>query len=292
MNELINSSNTKIADKNDIDIYLAREFINPGIPIATMYSSTAQYPLQFYQTRESLVDVEVYKRFIDNCIHRFRKSRAYKGYKAYLMSMGLDRCQINGNIQDGMADIEMHHNFLTIYDITILISQHILNTVGRCTTFDIINLLIQEHRDNHIPIVMLSETVHQLYHANPEMYIPISLTFGNWPMLLLKYRYGITIDIAYKVIRYIENCQKNNELNDLPYYQLSNTIKSWGDYNEYNYYHSNYIGNDNLVNWSDGYINTNFYEVNTLTKSDQSDLRNNQGQGQIYTEEQLFGTGF
>ena len=100
------------------------------------------------------------------------------------------------------------------------------------------------------------------------------------------------MDIAYKVIRYIENCQKNNELTDLPYYQLSNTIKSWGDYNEYNYYHSNYIGNDNLVNWSDGYIDTNFYEVNTLTKSDQPDLRNNQGQGQIYTEEQLFGTGF
>ena len=73
---------------------------------------------------------------------------------------------------------------------------------------------------------------------------------------------------------------------------LNNTIKSWGDYNEYNYYHSNYIGNDNLVNWSDGYIDTNFYEVNTLTKNDQPDLRNNQGQGQIYTEEQLFGTGF
>lgn len=254
-NQFTELSNTKIADKNDIDIYLAREFINPNTPIASIYFNISPYPLQFYQTRETLADVDTYKRFIDNCIHRFRKSRAYKGYKAYLMSMGLDRCQILGNIQDGMADIEMHHNFLTIYDITILISQHILNTVGRCTTFDIINLLIQEHRENHIPIVMLSETAHQIYHANPDMYIPISMCFGNWVELLRKYSYGITMDIANKVIKYINNCQKNNELTDLQYYQLSDTIKSWGDYNEFNYYNSNYINSNNLIDYSFGYIN-------------------------------------
>ena len=291
MNDLVLNESTKIADKKDIDVYMARELIDPNIPIATLYFSIAPYPLQFYQTRETLADVDTYKRFIDNCIHRFRKSRAYKGYKAYLMSMGLDRCQINGNIQDGMADIEMHHNFLTIYDITILISQHILNTVGRCTTFDIINLLIQEHRENNIPIVMLSETAHQLYHANPDMYIPINMCFGNWVLLLKKYSYGITMDIAYKVVKYIEKCQKNNELTELPYYQLSNTIRSWGDYNEYNLYNSNYTNFSNFNNTSNGYINGNFYEVNQLSKNDNEYLRNSQGTGQIYTEEQLFGSG-
>ena len=288
MNEIAKKENTMIANKNDIDIYMAQEFINSSIPIASIYFQNSPYPLQFYQTRETLADVDTYKRFIDNCIHRFRKSRAYKGYKAYLMSMGLDRCQINGNIQDGMADIEMHHNFLTIYDITILISQHLLNTIGRCTTFDIINLLIQEHRNNYIPIVMLSETAHQLYHANPDMYIPLSQTFGNWPQLLLKYRYGITMDIAYKVVRYIENCQKNNELKELSFYQLSDTIKSWGDYNEYNYYNSNYNGN-NIIDRSSEYISSNFYELNTITQNNNQHLTNNQGQRQIYSEEQLFG---
>ena len=100
------------------------------------------------------------------------------------------------------------------------------------------------------------------------------------------------MDIAYKVVRYIENCQKNNELTDLPYYQLSNTIKSWGDYNEFNYYNSNYINSNNIIDTSSGYIDSNFYEVNQLSKNDNKYLTNNQRQGQIYTEEQLFGSGF
>lgn len=252
MNEIIQyNTDTKIADSKDIDVYLAREFIkNPNDPIPYISFPGAEYPLLFYQTRDTLIDIDRYKAFLDNCIHRFRKSRSYKGYKAYLMMMGMNRCQINGNIQDGMANIEMHHNFLNIFDITILISQHVLNTVGRCTTFDIISLLIQEHRNNNIPIVMLSETVHQLYHDNPDFYIPISMTFGQWWNLLIKYRYGITLDIAYKVIKYIGKCQKNNELLDTGFFQLSNTIKSWGDYNEYN--NNNIIGN--LGHFESGYI--------------------------------------
>ena len=249
------NENTKIADKKDIDIYMAKEFINSADLNPYIVFPLAGYPLYFYQTRETLSDMDKYKSFIDNCIRRFRKSRAYKGYKSYLMCIGMDRCQINGNIQDGMANIEMHHNFLTIFDITILISQHILNTVGGCTTFDIISLLIQEHRNNNIPIVMLSETAHQLYHDNPDMYIPISMTFGQWWNLLFKYRYGITLDIAYKVIKYISKCQQNNELLDLSFYQLSNNIKSWGEYNEY----ANNIINSNLGNFSYGYIDTTGY---------------------------------
>ena len=258
-NEIIKyNENTKIADKKDVDIFLAQEYINSKAVNPCIVFPTMNEPLYFYSTRESLMDIDRYKAFIDNCIHRFRKSRAYKSYKAYLMSLGLDRCQINGNIQDGMADIEMHHNFLTIYDITILISQHILNTVGMCTTFDIVALLKLEHRLNHIPIVMLSETAHQLYHANPDFYIGIDSTFGMWWELLLKYRYGITLEIANKVVRYIRNCQEHNELNVLPFYQLSDTIMNWGNYNEYQYYHGN---SNTIIDWSasNGYIfdNTN-----------------------------------
>ena len=202
------------------------------------------------------------------------------------MSMGLDRCQVIGNIQDGMANIEMHHNFLTIYDITILISQHILNTVGRCTTFDIVALLMQEHRNNNIPIVMLSETVHQLYHDNPDFYIPISMTFGKWWDLLIKYRYGITLDIAYKVVKYIQNCQRNNELNSVEFFKLSDDIKNWGEYNEYNYY-NNYCGN--IVNYGYGNNSNSKFEFNTPIENSSPDLRNSAGVGQILTANEIYG---
>lgn len=280
------NNDTKIADSKDINIYLAQEYINTQDPIPAIYFPRCEYPLTFYQTRDTLADMDKYKTFIDNCTHRFRKSRTYKSYKSYLMSMGLDRCQVIGNIQDGMANIEMHHNFLTIYDITILISQHILNTVGRCTTFDIVALLMQEHRNNNIPIVMLSETVHQLYHDNPDFYIPISMTFGKWWDLLIKYRYGITLDIAYKVVKYIQNCQRNNELNTVEFFKLSDDIKNWGEYNEYNYY-NNYCGN--IVNYGYGNNSDSKFEFNTPIENSSSDLRNSAGVGQILTASEIYG---
>ena len=279
------NNDTKIADSKDINIYLAQEYINTQDPIPAIYFPKCEYPLTFYQTRDTLADMDRYKAFIDNCTHRFRKSRTYKSYKSYLMSMGLDRCQIIGNIQDGMANIEMHHNFLTIYDITILISQHILNTVGRCTTFDIVALLMQEHRNNNIPIVMLSETVHQLYHDNPDFYIPISMTFGKWWDLLIKYRYGITLDIAYKVVKYIQNCQRNNELNSVEFFKLSDDIKNWGEYNEYNYY-NNYCGN--IVNYGYGNNSNSKFEFNTPVENSSPDLRNSAGVGQILTANEIY----
>ena len=280
------NNDTKIADSKDINVYLAQEYINTQDPIPAIYFPRCEYPLTFYQTRDTLADMDRYKAFIDNCTHRFRKSRTYKSYKSYLMSMGLDRCQVIGNIQDGMANIEMHHNFLTIYDITILISQHILNTVGRCTTFDIVALLMQEHRNNNIPIVMLSETVHQLYHDNPDFYIPISMTFGKWWDLLIKYRYGITLDIAYKVVKYIQNCQRNNELNSVEFFKLSDDIKNWGEYNEYNYY-NNYCGN--IVNYGYGNNSNSKFEFNTPVENSSPDFRNSAGVGQILTASEIYG---
>lgn len=268
-NELMNISITtpekydlKIADMNDRNIYLAQEYITANPNISTLYLPDAPYGLPFEQTRETMIDVERYKAFIDNSIQRFRRSRFYKSYKAYLMNMGMDRCQILGNITSEMVDdkgIEMHHNFLTIFDITILITQHMLNTIGKITTFDTVMLLMQEHRNNNIPIVMLSKTAHQVYHDNIDFYIPLSMTFGKWWDLLIRYRYGITLDIAYKVIKYINNCQENNELTGLEYFRLKESIESWGKYNEYANdlvaanYSNNFYGNGYIDSWSQEY---------------------------------------
>lgn len=235
---------TKIADSEDYNIYLATEFINPKAINYVIPAPMTDDKISFIFTKEHALNMDEYKKFLDNSISRFRRSRTYKNYKAYLMNLGMNRCQLLGNITDDMADIEMHHNFLNIFDIAILISQHILNTVGGLTTFDLVELLKQEHRLNNIPIVMLSKTMHQMYHDNNDFYIPLSMTFGMWHELLMKYRYGITLDIAYKVIKYINNCIQNNELNDIQYIMLRDNIKDWGKYNDFNDNY-NYFRTDN-----------------------------------------------
>lgn len=206
---------------------------NPSIQ-----SVNCSFPLQFYATEETFVDIEYYKRFLDNAISRFRTSRTYKNYKGYLMGLGMDRCQILGNIDESMADLEMHHNFLTIFDIALMITEHTIKTKGYISTFDLVMLLKEEHKNNRIPLVMLTKTVHQLYHANEDFVIPAQYCFGYWQELLVKYNKGITRDIAYKVVNFI---QKSMEVQQIGAdYQLSNNllqlrenIIDWSYLNEY-----------------------------------------------------------
>lgn len=203
----------------------------------TLHSPNAMYDLQFYMTRESLLDVDVYKKFIENAVSRFRRSRAYKRIKSNIMSLGLDHCQVLGYIKDvdsmdGMAKIEMHHNIIGIRDIAIMITEHIINTVGAISTFDLIELLILEHRLNNVPIVMLSETVHQMYESNPNSFIPPNMTFGKWWDLLYRYRYGITLDISYKIINYINKINSEDPYKDF-WIHLRKDVEDWSGYNVY-----------------------------------------------------------
>ena len=206
---------------------------NPSI-----HSENCSYPLQFYATEDSFIDIEFYKRFLENAISRFRTSRTYKNYKGYLMSLGMNKCQILGNIDENMADLEMHHNFLTIFDIALMMTEHTIKTKGYISTFDLVMLLKQEHKENRIPLVMLTKTVHQLYHANEDFIIPAQYCFGYWQELLVKYNKGITRDIAYKCLNFIEKSMEIEQIGTN--YQLANgilqlrqNIVDWSYLNEY-----------------------------------------------------------
>lgn len=204
----------------------------------SVHSPNCSWDLQFYATEESFVDIEYYKKFLDNAISRFRTSRTYKNYKSYLMDLGMNRCQILGNIDENMADIEMHHNFLTIFDIALMITEHTIKTKGHITTFDLVLLLKEEHKNNRIPLVMLTKTVHQLYHANEDFVIPAQYCFGFWQDLLIRYNKGITRDIAYKCLNFIHKSIEIEQIGSNPklandILQLRDNIIDWSDLNEY-----------------------------------------------------------
>lgn len=174
----------------------------------TVRSPYAVTDLPFYQTKETLQDIDIFRNFLRNAETRFRSSREYKSYKAYLIEyLGINRCQIFGNITMDDADIELHHNVLGLFDICLLISLHTINTVGIISTFDLIQLLIMEHWNNRVGVTFLSKTAHQIYTNDPEGYIPPEMTFGAWWELLNNYKYGITYDLANKIIKYIKKYQ-------------------------------------------------------------------------------------
>ena len=205
----------------------------------TITSPSAPFPLQFYQTEDSLRDVEVYKNFLNNAISQFRKMVFYKNYKGHLMSMGLDHCQIMPNVTEenvGSKGIEMNHNFLTIFDIALMITEHVIHTIGYISTFDLIHLLRIEHEEHRIPIVMLSQTVHELHHAYDDFVLPAQMCFGDWIGLLQKYNRGITPHIANKVVKYIDRSINEMDLTAgtiTSILELKENIEGWSKYNEY-----------------------------------------------------------
>ena len=198
----------------------------------TVRSPYAVTDLMFYQTRETLQDIDIFRNFLRNAETRFRATREYKAYKAYLIeSLGINRCQIFGNITMDDADIELHHNVLGLFDICLLITLHTINTVGIISTFDLIQLLIQEHWNNRVGVTFLSKTAHQIYTNDPNGYIPPEMTFGAWWELLTRYKYGITYDLANKVIRYIQKYQ--NKLPVSINIEQQEQILSFAYFNEY-----------------------------------------------------------
>lgn len=209
----------------------------PDIIIVNEHNPVLRAPravldLYFNQTRETLADPETFRSFIKSAERQFRASREYKAYKSYLMdSIGIDRCQILGNITSEDVDIELHHNILGLYDIASLITLHIVSTVGYINSMQLIQLLIIEHYNNRVGVTFLSKTPHQLFTNDSNGYIPPEQTFGKWWELLANYKYGITFDIAYKVINYLKKYQ--NQMPVSINIDQQEEILSWAGYNTY-----------------------------------------------------------
>ena len=49
----------------------------------SLHSPYAEFDLPFYQTKETLQDIDTFRNFLKNAETRFRASKEYKAYKAY-----------------------------------------------------------------------------------------------------------------------------------------------------------------------------------------------------------------
>ena len=154
--------------------------------------------IQLAQTRETLMDTETYIHFIYSVENQFRKSRFYKDYKCSIMSKGLNFDQEMRGINSDMATIELHHHLPTLKDAAIVLTESLINTIGKATTFDVIKLLEEAHRNNIMGVIMLTETNHQLYENNAGAFLSITQLHGQPFKFLEMYGKYFTLDIAFK----------------------------------------------------------------------------------------------
>lgn len=196
----------------------------------TVDSETSDYEIPFYKDAEYFSNIDNFVSFVKSVEKTVRTSNYYSRYIAYLKDdIGLNCCQVLSNIQDdpdGKVQIEMHHGpILTLFDYAAILTDWMLYAKKKITTFSVADLIIEEHYNNNIQVVMLSKTVHQEVHEN-NIFINLHQAFGDLNAFLTKYRHGIHEDQVTKINHYIELSKKYDSF-DKNVLQLRDSIKLW-----------------------------------------------------------------
>ena len=145
----------------------------------TLYDPTIGTVAPLMQTPETMIDTELYGHFINSIENQFRRSRFYRAYKANIYALGFNYDQMMRGITSDMAEQELHHHLPTLRDAAICITEYCLRTYGGVSTFDVIRLLEECHRQNIMGVMMLSATNHQNFHNDPSAFISVTQLIGN-----------------------------------------------------------------------------------------------------------------
>ncbi len=200
-----------------------------GNPHLSSPSST--YAIGFISTKDSLNDVDAYKSFLKSVEQRVRNSVTYKHYKGFLMGLGMDHCQIHGYINSEMATLEMHHAVINLFDISLMVTEHLLATYGGATTFDVVQIIKDEHKLHNVALTMMTKTPHQLYHSDSGFIIHPDMCIGNWVELINKYMSGLTPDLSFKLLHYIKRAIDIGCTDDSGLLTLRDNILDWSSKN-------------------------------------------------------------
>lgn len=195
---------------------------NPAI-----FDPGSEYCITLAATRSTLVDTDIYSRFIYSCENNFRKLTFYKSYKNYLMNMGFNRDQNMAGITSEMADIQLHHHFPTLKQAAIMITEHLLNTKGCATTFEVVQLLEDAHRNNWFSVIFLSQTQHEVFHSDPSNFISLKQCVGDGWKFIDKYIDGMTLDISFKLLLQLKLEEQYGESFSPNLVKAREQIKDW-----------------------------------------------------------------
>ena len=196
-----------------------------------IYDPSNEFGICFAQTRDTLMDTEIYKRFIYNIDNKFRRSQFWRDYKQHLYDLGLYRDQRHASITSEMVNLEAHHNMISLEYMTIMITEHILNYKGCVTTFEVLQELEEANRNNQVCIIILDETEHQKYHSDPSEFISIRQCFGFPFDFISKYIDGMTLDISFKLLLQLKQEEQYNGSFSPSEVKARDQILSWQMYN-------------------------------------------------------------
>lgn len=190
------------------------EFKLKGNKNPKIISNDGEDTLKFFLGKNDLSEPDDFENFIKSCEAMIRKDPRYKNYISELKELGLD-CDV---FQSGINNqkfpntkIEMHHGpMFTLYDLCSIVTDHLLSSGEKVCSFDIADIILNEHENHNIQVVMgLTKTNHQLVHDG-KMFVHIKQSIGDIMAFLKKYKKGIRREHLYTFETYIKLCKEND----------------------------------------------------------------------------------
>jgi hypothetical protein len=183
--------------------------------------------ISFNKTRKDLEYLDDFVRFVRSVERLVRLHPDYTNYIGELKSkLDLRNCSFLSNITDEMVDIEMHHGpIFTLFDICYIVTNYYLKKFERVNSIVISEVVINEHYENNIQVVMLSTVAHQLAHVG-KIYINPKQAWGNIDQFIKKYREGINKEYEENINKTLEIAHKYDS-NDFGMFDLNEKPKNY-----------------------------------------------------------------
>jgi hypothetical protein len=135
---------------------------------------------------------------------QIRGSHEYRAYVKYLKEeLDLTKCALlpNIDVKTTPVSLEFHHFPYTLFDITGIVGRSMVSEAGEdasVSTLDIAERVMREHFENHIGLVPLTETLHQMAHSGA-ISIPFDKINGNFRAFGERYAEFIEPDFLDRV---------------------------------------------------------------------------------------------
>lgn len=173
--------------------------------------------VSFEAEREDLLeDYDRYTAYVKGIEAMVRDDDRYVDYIAKLKQGGLDRCAVMGNLptDNPKLKVEMHHGpIFNLFDICDIVLKACLKRgMTDITTFKIANLVLKEHEDDNIMIVMLSKPVHHSgvhnKRSNKGVFVDVGSTFGRLDRFIDRWGDGMESEHEKYLSIYIAEAKK------------------------------------------------------------------------------------
>lgn len=122
-----------------------------------------------------------------------RSSLEYKNYIAFLReNINMTKCSFFNGVENGDAGskhirIEIHHDPLTLFDITDTIITKFQENGTPLDSFMIADEVMANHYSNRVGLIPLSKTIHEMVHNSDKIFIPLHLVYGRYKEFFNEY---------------------------------------------------------------------------------------------------------